>query len=251
MLTPERHGKILSLIEENGVATIQELVEMTGSSESTIRRDLSQLHSEKKLKRVHGGAEVLFQKGLEPNIAQKADTNLEEKRAIGAYAAGLVKDGDRIFIDAGTTALQMIRFLKGKEIIVVTNGLTHLDELAASRIPSYIIGGFMKQSTRALIGSRALSELNEYRFDKCFIGVNGIHPESGFTTPDPEEAAVKAAAIRLSNSAYILADRSKFDQSAFARIADLHDAVILTNALEEEQMKDYADKTEVKVVDAS
>ncbi|KZZ85690.1 DeoR/GlpR family DNA-binding transcription regulator [Bacillus sp. SJS] len=251
MLTPERHGKILAMIEEKEIVNIQELVDATHSSESTIRRDLSQLHKEKKLKRVHGGAELLHQKGTEPNIAQKADINLEEKQKIGKFAAGLVKDGDRIFLDAGTTVLQMIRYLEGKDILVVTNGLTHIEELSQYQIPAYLIGGYVKQTTRALIGARATSSLSEYRFDKCFMGVNGIHAESGYTTPDPEEAAVKTTAIRCSQTAYMLADRSKFDETAFAKIADLHEAIVITNELDEDLLEEYAEKTEIKVVSTS
>ncbi|AZB43964.1 DeoR/GlpR transcriptional regulator [Bacillus sp. FJAT-42376] len=248
MITSERHSRILALIEEKEIVNIQELVDATQSSDSTIRRDLSQLHKEKKLKRVHGGAEVLHQKGTEPDIEQKSDINLESKQKIGQYAAEMVKDGDRIFLDAGTTTLQMIPYLAGKNIMVVTNGLTHLESLASHHIPTYLIGGYMKQTTKALIGARAISSLTEYRFDKCFMGVNGIHADSGYTTPDPEEAAVKTSAIRCSQKAYILADSSKFDEITFAKIAELHEAIIITEKLDDYLLAEYTEKTEIKVV---
>ncbi|MGD6816893.1 DeoR/GlpR family DNA-binding transcription regulator [Metabacillus sp. 84] len=251
MLTPERHSIILDLIDKKEVVNIQELVDATCSSESTIRRDLSQLHKEKKLKRVHGGAEQLHQKGTEPNIAQKSIIHLEEKQRIGEFAASFVKDGDRVFLDAGTTIFHMIRFLEGKDIMAVTNGLTHIEELAKYQIPTYLTGGYVKQTTRALIGARTIATLSEYRFDKCFMGVNGIHLDSGYTTPDPEEAAVKTSAIRFSQIAYMLADSSKFDEAAFSKIADLHEAVILTASVEEDVLAEYREKTEIKVVERS
>ncbi|MCD7032738.1 DeoR/GlpR family DNA-binding transcription regulator [Metabacillus sp. GX 13764] len=249
MLTPERHNKILEMLAEKEVVPIQELVEATDASESTIRRDLSELQKRKKLKRVHGGAELFYQKGEEPSVAQKSSKHLPEKERIAEYAAGFVNEDDRIFLDAGTTTLQMIKHLAGKNIMVVTNGITHLEELQKYEIPVYLTGGFVKYKTKALIGSNALESLNSYRFDACFMGVNGIQEESGYTTPDPEEAAVKRLAIELSQKAYVLADSSKHDKAAFAKIAALEEAVLITDRIESGLLNQYLEKTDVKVVE--
>jgi DeoR family transcriptional regulator, fructose operon transcriptional repressor len=90
--------------------------------------------------------------------------------------------------------------------------------------------------------------LSTYRFDKCFLGINGIHLEAGFTTPDPEEASVKRLALSLSQETFILADHSKFNEASFSKVADLHEAVILTNELDEDAAYDFEDKTEIRVV---
>ncbi|MFY4774565.1 DeoR/GlpR family DNA-binding transcription regulator [Metabacillus sp. RGM 3146] len=248
MLTPERHSRILKLLSKKEVVPLQELVDATDASESTIRRDLSQLQKEKKLRRVHGGAELIQQKGEEPSVAQKSSKYTEEKAKIAKYAASLVKSDDRIFLDAGTTTLQMIKHLSGKNIVVVTNGITHLEELLKYEIPVYLTGGYVKYKTRALIGAKAMESLSAYRFDKCFMGVNGIHLDSGYTTPDPEEAAIKKIAISLSEEAYILADHTKLEEVAFSKIADLHEAAILTECIESDLLKEYREKTDVKVV---
>lgn len=248
MITQERHRLILSVLQEKQVATIQELVDATDSSESTIRRDLSQLQKEKKLKRVHGGASLLHQKGEELSVSEKTLRHSEEKERIAKAAAAIVKNGDSIYIDAGTTTMQMIPYLKDKEITVVTNGVTHLEPLLEQGIPTFLTGGMVKPKTRALIGSEAQKGLSSYRFDKCFMGVNGIHAEAGFTTPDPEEAAMKRLAFSLSQEAYVLADESKFNEWSFAKIADLSEAVILTNELEEDAAYEYMEKTVIKVV---
>ena len=89
----------------------------------------------------------------------------------------------------------MIEFLPLKDIVVVTNGLMHLKPLLNKGISTYLIGGLAKQNTNAFIGRGALASLDLYRFDKCFMGVNGIHPQFGYTTPDQEEAMVKQKAI--------------------------------------------------------
>ncbi|MBB5325463.1 DeoR family fructose operon transcriptional repressor [Anoxybacillus tepidamans] len=248
MLTEERHRLILDLLAEKKVVKLQELVEATSSSESTIRRDLSQLEKEKKLRRVHGGAALLHQKREELSVLEKSTKNIQEKRMIAQYAARFVQNGDCIYLDAGTTTLEMIPYLNAKDIVVVTNGVTHLEALLEKDIPTYLLGGFIKKKTKALIGRGALNSLENYSFDKCFIGVNGIHLEYGYTTPDPEEAMVKSLAIKLSRQAYVLADHSKMNESTFAKIADLQDATIITDELDNELLELYEAKTAIEVV---
>lgn len=248
MLTPERHQLILQLIKEKPIVKIQELVDITEASESTIRRDLTVLEEGKFLKRVHGGAARLRGKLQEPSMNEKSSKNLHEKRQIAQYAASLVEEGDSIYLDAGSTIKEMIPFLPVKDIVVVTNGFMHLPALMERNIETYVIGGYAKPKTNAVIGRGALASLEQYRFDKCFLGVNGIHPHSGFTTPDQEEAMIKSKAISLSREAYVLADDSKFSEITFAKIADLHEAAIITNILEEETKGQYTSKTSIKVV---
>ncbi|MCH6267473.1 MULTISPECIES: DeoR/GlpR family DNA-binding transcription regulator [Neobacillus] len=249
MLTPERHRLILQLLKEKGIIKIQEIMELTCSSESTIRRDLSQLEEQKFLKRIHGGASRLQGKLQEPSMIEKSSKNLHEKQLIAKYAAGLVEEGDCIYLDAGSTIFEMIDSLPN-DIVVVTNGFMHLPGLLNKGISTFLIGGFAKQKTNALIGRGALESLEFYRFDKCFMGVNGIHPQFGFTTPDQEEAMVKQKAVFLSREAFVLADSTKFSEISFAKIADIHEASIITNELEEEIGHQYLNRTTIKVVTA-
>jgi DeoR family fructose operon transcriptional repressor len=248
LLTPERHRIILQLLKEKSVVKIQEIMELTDTSESTIRRDLSQLEEQKFLKRIHGGASRLQGKLQEPSMIEKSSKNLQEKRQIAKYAASLVEEGDCIYLDAGSTVTEMIDYLPTKEIAVVTNGLMHLAPLLNKGIPTYLIGGLAKPKTNAFIGRGALAGLDIYRFDKCFMGVNGIHPQFGFTTPDPEEALVKEKAISLSREAFVLADSSKFAEIAFAKITDIQNASIITNELNDEIKDEYLNRTAIKVV---
>ncbi|GLB59429.1 DeoR/GlpR family DNA-binding transcription regulator [Cytobacillus sp. NCCP-133] len=248
MLTPERHKLILQLLKAKGVVKIQDLVDITETSESTIRRDLTQLEEGKHLKRIHGGAARLQGKLEEPSMSEKSSKNLQQKRQIAQYAASLVEEGDSIYLDAGSTVTEMIPYLPAKEIVVVTNGLMHINALLERNIKTYVIGGFAKEQTKAIIGRGALASLEHYRFDKCFMGVNGIHPQFGYTTPDQDEAMIKQMAISLSREAFVLSDDTKFSEIAFAKIADLHTAAIITNELDEEQQEPYISKTTIKVV---
>jgi DeoR family transcriptional regulator, fructose operon transcriptional repressor len=248
LLTPERHRIILQLLKEKNSVKIQEIVELTNTSESTIRRDLSQLEEEKHLKRVHGGAQRLQGKLQEPSMTEKSTKNLHEKRRIAKYAASLVEKGDCIYLDAGSSVLEIIEFLSELDIVVVTNGLSHLQPLLNKGIPTYLIGGLAKPKTNAIIGRGAIASLELYRFDKCFMGVNGIHTQFGFTTPDQDEAMVKEKAISLSREVYVLADDSKFSEIAFAKIADINKAAIITNELDDETLSQYETRTILKVV---
>lgn len=247
LLEPERHQIILEALKVKNSVKLQELVELTDSSESTIRRDLIQLEQGKFLKRVHGGAARLQGKLQEPSMTEKSSKNLQVKRQIAQYAGGLVEEGDCIYLDAGSTVYEIIPFLP-ENIVVVTNGLTHVNELLEKNIKTFLIGGYAKPTTKAMIGRGALDSLEHYRFDKCFLGVNGIHPQFGYTTPDPEEAMIKQLAISLTREAFIVADESKFSEIAFAKIADLHLATIITSELDADMKEQFHSKTKIKVV---
>ncbi len=249
MLTVERQQIILDLLKEHKAVKIQQLVEATDASESTIRRDLTELEKARLLKRIHGGAAQLQRKLEEPTVAEKTSKNNQEKAAIAEHAASLVEDGDCVFIDAGTTTIQMIPFLKGKDIVAVTNGISHINALLENEIKTYVTGGFVKGGTYAFVGRNAIRTLESFRFDKAFMGTNSVHEKFGYTTPDPDEAFVKQTAMELSIRSFVLIDHTKFGETSFARFADLQDAEIITSsALDPDQLKNYQKHTRIEVV---
>ncbi|WP_101843108.1 DeoR/GlpR family DNA-binding transcription regulator [Halobacillus sp. Marseille-P3879] len=229
MLTPERHRFILDLLNRQHTVKLKELVDFTGASESTIRRDLDQLEQYGELRRIHGGASIRKPAIEEPSVGEKLSKHHHEKMLIAKEAAQLVRDGQSIYIDAGTTTYEMIPHLTGKKITVVTNGLQHLNALTAHSIPTYVLGGFVKEKTQAVVGASALQNLKQYRFDQCFMGANGISMVDGYTTPDPEEAAVKKTTLSLSQKRHMLIDSSKFNEVTFSHIGTIAEAEIITN----------------------
>ncbi|TPE70284.1 DeoR/GlpR family DNA-binding transcription regulator [Halalkalibacterium halodurans] len=249
MLTIERHEQIVKLVQEKEVVTIHDLVEYTNASESTIRRDLTELEKQKKLKRIHGGASVLKKRREEPTMAEKTVKNNHEKKKIAELAASFVEDGDCLFLDAGTTTYELIPFIKNKKIVVVTNGLDSISALLEAGVETYVIGGTVKQGTRAFVGRHAIQSLQTFRFDKAFLGINGVHLEDGFTTPDPQEAYVKETALSLSREAFMLVDHSKFGETTFSTVAPIHAATIVTSShVEQQVIQAYETQTAVKVV---
>lgn len=249
MLTNERHNFILNLLEEKRTVKLQDLVERTDASESTLRRDLTELENMGKLERVFGGAILPSRNLQEPSIADKSTRNLMEKKSIAKYAATFVQEGDSVFLDAGTTTLQMIPFLKEKDPVVVTNGLPLAEALNDHGITTYLTGGLLKPRTGAFVGSGTLMSLATYHFDICFLGVNGFHMEYGYTTPDPEEAAIKRMASSHSKTTYMLADQSKIHKVSFAKIMDLQEATLIVDRLGSADMSKFEKVTSVKAVE--
>lgn len=247
MITEERHKLILDILSKKGIVKLNEFVELTDTSESTIRRDLTYLESVNALKRVHGGATLLKSRYTELSYNEKLDKNINEKSIIAQYASSLVQNGDCIYLDAGTTTFEMIKYINNTNVVVVTNGLKHIDALVEKGLNSYILGGKVRAITKAIIGIDTLKNLEKFRFDKAFIGINGIHFEYGYTTPDSEEAVIKETAIKLSKEAYVLADESKFGEVAFCKVSEIEEASIITNA-EVENLDKYEKLTNVKVV---
>lgn len=229
MITERRHLKILKMLEEFEIIKLSEIIEETNTSESTVRRDLAYLESKGLLERVHGGAKRVTHKGEELSYNEKISKNVEDKVKIGKLAADLVEENDAIFIDAGTSTYEMIPFLKGKNISVITTGVDHIAALIENNIPCYMIGGNVKLKTKAIIGSDAVEGLKRFNFDKAFLGTNGVHKKFGFTTPDSEEANIKRVAKELSREVFILADNTKFNKSTLVKFGELEEGVILTD----------------------
>lgn len=229
MLTTERHQLILEEINLRETVSLQELINLTNSSTSTIRRDLSQLEERGMLKRVHGGATQITKRHEERNMTDKESRHQDEKREIARLAVSQISDGDTIYLDAGTTTLEMIPFITQQDIIVVTNGLTHVRPLLEKGISVYMTGGEVKATTFANIGVNAVKSLERYRFDKAFIGMNGIDLNYGLTTPDPYESEMKETAIHLASQVYVLLDHSKFNEVSFAEVTYDKSIEILTS----------------------
>lgn len=247
MLTNERHEFILKLLEQKQTIKIQEIVDMTEASESTVRRDLTVLENRSQLERVFGGAVLPGRNLAEPTIQDKSNRNLKGKDSIAKMAASLIQDGDSVYLDAGTTTFQMIRYLQDKNIVAVTNGLTLVEALNEQGITTYLTGGLLKPRTGAFIGAQTIQSLKNYRFDVCFLGANGFHPEMGYTTPDPEEAAVKRLASSLARESFVLADHSKAGKFSFAKIMELSEATLITDSISIELREMLEKKTTVKV----
>lgn len=247
MLTEERYQIILNEIDRNSLVYVSELVKELDTSESTIRRDLNFLHKEGKLKKVHGGATALDKiiRTKDDLLSNREGLNIEEKIEIAKYAASLIDENDFIYIDAGTTTDLMIEFINEREAVYVTNGINQAKKLMNRGLKTYILGGEIKASTEAIIGVEAVNSLKKYNFNKGFFGANGISKDRGYTTPDINEALVKQEALKRTREAYVMADKSKFDEISSVTFGELEDAVIITTKIENNNYKEFIEIIEV------
>lgn len=240
MLTQERRQKILDLVFQEGSATVNELSGEFNTSESTIRRDLIALSKLGKLKKVHGGATALSNEFVnrEESNEEKLLKNIHEKNLIARYAAEQIDDEDFVFLDAGTTTYLMIDYLEGSKATFVTHGISHCQKLAQAGCKVFVAGGEVKSSTDAVIGLTVGSDLGKYNFSKAFIGVNGVSETHGFSTPDINEAMLKAMAVNRSCKSYILADSSKFGKVSAVTFAPLEKACIICDRCSDKAIKE-------------
>ena len=230
MLAKERMSKIIKLVNEQGSATAQELMEYLNASESTIRRDLNALDSAGEIIKVHGGAMSVNTsfKMRDDEISDRRITNIPEKKVIAEYAAGLIKKDDFVYIDAGTTTEFIIDYITEKDAVYVTNAVNLACKLSHMGCEIYLVGGRLKGTTEAIVGAETLETLSKYNFTIGFWGTNGIHKKAGFTTPDHEEAGIKRISFINCKRRYIVADSSKFDSISPVGFADFYDAFIIT-----------------------
>ena len=243
MLKTERKQLILEELQEHHVVSLEKLVSLLETSESTVRRDLDELEAENKLRRIHGGAELPHSLQQEESIQEKSVKNLQEKKLLAHKAVSLIKEKDVIFIDAGTTTAFLIHELVNKNVTVVTNSIHHAAQLVEKQIPTVMVGGSVKMTTDASIGGVALNQINQLHFDRAFIGMNGVD-ENYYTTPDMEEGAIKRAIIDNAKQTYVLVDASKVGQTCFAKVAPLKRAVVITSK-GQKMVEALKEKTEV------
>lgn len=233
MLTEERFERIISLLEEKGSITVQELKERLHVSESTIRRDLTVLHDNGRLIKVFGGAVALHSRmnTKDMEVADRTEINKEEKIRIARYAATLIQADDFVYLDAGTTTGYMIDYIAEKQAVYVTDGVSHAKRLAALGFKVILLGGELKASTEAVIGSAAVLMLQRYHFTIGFWGTNGISKKSGFTTPDSDEAMVKQVSMEQTEKRYVLCDHDKFNQESTVTFGAISSAIIVTDGV--------------------
>jgi len=223
MLTKERFKNIISLLRETGVLYVSDLSNLFNVSEETIRRDLTKLEKEGLLYRIHGGAISFDHTRIEPSYKAKLNVNIEEKRAIAIEAAKMVEEGDSIILDASTTTFFFARELKNKKnITIVTNYPLIIQELAdVQGINIISTGGILNRPTYSLVGPVAEEFIKGLHVDKTFISTKAISIDDGLTEGDLSNIAVKKCMINAAKETILLADSSKFKQSAFAQLAPI------------------------------
>ncbi|WP_050180016.1 DeoR/GlpR family DNA-binding transcription regulator [Domibacillus robiginosus] len=219
MLVAERHQKIVELVNERASIRVSELSDIFSVTEETIRRDLEKLEREGKLQRSHGGAVSLQDEESEVHFSERVITNVQEKKAIAYEAARRVQEGDRIILDASTTAWYMAKALPNMTLTVITNSMKVVMELSKKeRINVISTGGILLPKSLSFVGPLAERSLDLYHVNKTFLSCKGVHLEAGLSDSNEQQALLKKKMMEQSDEVFLMADSSKFGKRAFSSI---------------------------------
>jgi len=208
MLALQRKQHLLDILRRDGRIVAKDIARDLGVSEDTIRRDLRELANEGSLQRVHGGA--LPASLAVQNLHARQSISSLEKSAIGRAAAAMIQPGQVVFIDGGTTAVQLVRNIdKHLRATIVTHSPIIAAELIDHEVDVQIIGGRLFKHSMVSVGAAAVDAIRRVRADTYFMGVTGIHAEIGLSTGDAEEAMIKRTIAEASAEVAVLASSEK------------------------------------------
>jgi DeoR/GlpR family transcriptional regulator of sugar metabolism len=240
MLTRQRRQYVLDVLQRDGRVVAKELAAELRLSEDTVRRDLRELAGAGLLQRVHGGGLPASRAVQDLGARQRVST--AEKAAIGRAAAGMVRPGQVVFLDGGTTAVQLARRLdRDLKATIVTHSPSVAVELIDHAVDVLLIGGRLFKHSMVAVGASAMEAIGRIRADVYFMGVTGIHPEVGLTTGDIEEAAIKRALAAAAAETVVLASPEKLGAaSPFLIVAVADASVLLTvDAVDPKRLEPY------------
>lgn len=228
MLPITRRQKILELLQTEGVVNGAALAERFGVNVATVRRDLKYLAEHHGVRVTYGGASLVSDNAQpvqgEQNLKEKEVTDLEAKRIIAQKAAALIRDGESVALNAGSTARLILDYLPANlsSLTVVTLGLNIATAAAAlSYVNLFMPGGYYRPASQALVGPTAERALGEIHVDRAFLGASAVDMNAGWTHPAYSEAATNQLLMKIARKRYLVCDSSKFDRVAFARVCGL------------------------------
>lgn len=238
LTTSLRQQTILDQLDKDGSVSVTDMVARFEVSEMTIRRDLAQLEKQGLLRRVYGGAVSQRGRSYEPPFILRTTENLDSKQRIGAAAAALIKNGDSISLDVGTTTLELAKNLHTKQnLTVITASLQIANELINHPgIRLIVTGGILRPGELSLIGHLSENAFREFYVDKLFLAAGAVDLQEGVTEFNLEDTLIKRAMIKNAKQIILIVDSSKFQQTAFASILPLQliHTIITDNEIDDE-----------------
>jgi len=244
-LAPQRLDNLRALIRESGVIRVEALCRQLGVSPATVRRDLDQLERSGAIRRVHGGAVSVESRLDEPLFDNKTSIAAREKRRIAEAALEFVEPDETIYLDCGSTVLELARLLRERtNLTVVTNSLRAATELAGRGPRLILIGGELRRLSQTVVGPLTRLTLEGLHLDKAFMGTIGVSIKEGMTTTDPGEAYTKELVMSQARQVILLADSSKAGKVSFARAGGLErvHAIITDKAVDKDFAKELNNK---------
>lgn len=243
----QRQQQILDRMAIDGEVKMAELKEMFEVTEMTLRRDMEKLEQWGHIRRTFGGAILV---GNDITLQERSGVFIEEKMRIGKLAAQLIQPGESIFLDGGSTTLQVARFIQANlNITVVTNALNIAAELQGKQISTIVIGGMLMGQTSTLVGPVATEALVKMAFNRAFIGTTGVTLKHGYSNSNMHEAEVKRLAIQQASEVNIVMDHSKFGRQDLFSFGGLKAANrVITDQYPEQELDESFKEQSVEIL---
>ncbi len=251
MLAAERRNEILTLLKEEGKVIVADLSKKYEVTEETIRRDLEKLEGDGFAERTYGGA-VLKENDKEelPFLVRKR-ANVAAKKRIAETIGSMIEDGDRIMLDASTTALFVAKQIRNKKnITVITNSIEILLEL--SDVKGWKVlstGGSLRAGALSLVGYQAERMVDDFYVDKAILSCKGVDYHKGFTDSNELDAGLKRQMLNAAATKILAVDSGKFGRISFTKIMNFYDVNIMVTDFDmNEEWKEKMQDCNVKVV---
>ena len=248
----ERRSLLLNQLKNEGKIYISDLIKQFDISEVSIRKDLAVLEERKLLLRVKGGAVNMHQSVDydDMTISQKQGLHSREKQLMGKFAASIIKDGETVILDSGTTTMEIAKNLEGlNNLTIITNALDIAITLNNyDRFNVITLGGKMRSVSYSTVGMLAESALKNFYCDKLFLGVDSVSIKDGISTPNLEEASLNQALINSAKEVIAIFDSSKLGRRGFVHIASLDKIdTIITDSGISQDFRDHVEAAGIKL----
>ena len=249
MLAEQRRDQILSILNEKGSISVNELYRQLKVSRETIRRDITKLDFENKLRKTHGGA--MLTESIEPVLEDRKSVNVEGKKAIGEAAAGLVPTGASVIIDSGTTTIWLAEaLLQHRRLTIYTNDI-HVATRLAGRNDNRVmlLGGEIQYTEGATFGRDATDMLDNYLVDLAFVSASALSADAALMDYTREAAELRARMLMNSRVSVLLADKTKFQRTASIRVANLDKLThLITDEMTKSEIVKQFEEREIEII---
>ncbi|PKM51974.1 MAG: DeoR/GlpR transcriptional regulator [Firmicutes bacterium HGW-Firmicutes-7] len=247
----ERIKYIENYISEHELCSLDHLCDVFEISKTTLRRDINILEKMGNIRKVYGGVAINKSNQTSTVPFMQREINFhDEKIHIGKMASTYIRDGETIYVDSGTTTLQISHYIKDKSITIVTNNLNLINECVdCSNINIISVGGELSRITKSFTGDLAVNTLSSLNISKSFIAATGISIEAGFSNSLPLETAIKKVAINKSKSVYVMADHTKWGIVSLMTFAKLSAATgIITDLAPPRKYIEYCKTNNIQII---
>lgn len=239
VISQNRQNQIMGKLETEGEVSVNELSEEFNVTPITIRRDLNVLSNKGLLARIHGGAVLAKKLKNEALFAEKGHQHVSEKEKIGKIAAGMIQDEDTVFLNSGSTTLEVIKHLEGKRVRVITNNVAVLNIKKDPLVELFLVGGEYREASQSIVGDMAKDTLSNVYSSCTILGANGISKSFGLTSSVQQETSINRLMVeRCHGPVIVLADSSKIGVVSSFSTATLSQITTLIT-------DEHADKVEI------